>query len=123
MLTLSERSQRAWVDGDNELSNALWQAHLAEAHEDACKTASIHINEAMSQYATEDFLSDVISHITKLSKSRVTKADVTELITMLEQKAQELDSASEYGVDELKKAKFEMQLYTQQPMYGKRVYR
>jgi hypothetical protein len=123
MLTLSERSQQAWLNGNSELSDALWQAHLAEAHEDACKAASIHIGEAMGQYATEDFLSDVIAHVTELSKSKVTKSDMIYLIARLEQKEQELNSATEYGIDELKQAKFEMRLYTAETTIGKRVYK
>lgn len=123
MFTLAEQSQQAWLNGNNALSDVLWKAHIAEAHKDACKDASIYIEEAKGQYATEDFLSDVIAHVSKLAKSRVTKADMINLITMLEEKSQELASATEYGVEQLNLAKSEMAMYTTESMYGKRVYK
>ncbi len=101
--TYAELERLAYTQGDPA---AALYARLAdsESARDDIDEAQSHIDEAGTQYPAEDCLQDLIDHAHAMAQGRVTKAEVADFVSMLEERQGELARASEYGLDELRKA-------------------
>ena len=105
-LTYSERERAAYCAGHTRASDLLGKLADNEAAQDGQESAQVYINEAMTQYPSEDSLQHIISAMHALCKS-IRGDNRTALLAIVEDLTQaqsDLMHAGEYGKDELKKA-------------------
>ena len=103
-LPASEAERLAYAEGFTGTAELFARLSEAEHAAQNVEDAIVHIQEARSAFPAEDCLHDVITHAQALARARVTKADVQELVEMLENLQSELARSAEYGLHELKQA-------------------
>lgn len=103
-LPANEAERLAYAEGFTGTAELFARLSEAEHVAQGAQDALAHIQEARSAFPAEDCLQDTIKHAQMLARSRVTKADVQELMEMLENLQLELARSAEYGRDELKQA-------------------
>jgi hypothetical protein len=110
-MTLQELERAAFQMG-HPAAYYIGVAADAELANDGASNAQTHMQEAASQYPTEDFLCNPIEELQTLAK-RMRGENKTALLAIIETlDAIQLDTgrSSEYGRDELRKAEAELEL-------------
>ena len=103
-LPANEAERLAYSEGFTGTAELFARLSDAEHAAQSAQDALAHVQEARSAFPAEDCLQNVIEHAQMLARGRVTKADVQELVEMLENLQLELARSAEHGLDELKRA-------------------
>jgi uncharacterized protein YqcC (DUF446 family) len=106
-MTNHELERAAYMSGDTERAVLLAQIIELDAlcGDDTRQSAITYIEEAQTAFPGEDCLESIIQEARMMARARVTKAEVMQLVEMMESLQNELARSSEYGLDELKQAR------------------
>ena len=106
--THHELERISYITG-NGLAPVYEEASRIEAMEESMGDASSYIQEAKACMPEEDFLQELIDQCRVMGQGRVTKADVLAFCVQLEELQSEIAQSSEYGLEQLAKAKKELE--------------
>ena len=111
-LTYAERERAAYCAGHTRAADLLGALADHELAQDGADSAVVYIDEAATQYPSEDCLQPHISALRAMaSKLRGDKrAAMLVIVSDLEQTQSDLMHAGEYGRDELSKARAQLAL-------------
>lgn len=109
-LTYAERERADYCAGHTRAADLLGALADAETAQDCAESAVVYIDEAATQYPSEDCLQPHISALRAMaSKSRGdNRIAVLAIVAELEQTQSDLMHAGEYGRDELSKARAQL---------------
>ena len=105
-MNMNDLERAAYISGDIERATLLAQiADLESLCGDGTSESAItHIEEAKTAFPGEDCLESIIQEARMMARGRVTKAELMQLVEVMESLQDELARSSEYGLDELKQA-------------------
>ncbi len=106
--THHELERISYITG-NGLAPIYEEASRIEALEESAADACTYIQEAKCSIPEEDFLQELIDKCRAMSKGRVTMAEVAEFCKDLEDLQSQIAQSSEYGLEQLAKAKKELE--------------
>ena len=111
-LTYSERERAAYWAGHTRSAYLLGALADHEAQKEGAQSAAVYIDEAATQYPTEDCLQHHITALQALARNMRgdNRAAVLAIVADLEQTQSDMMHAGEYGRDELRKARGQLAL-------------
>ena len=111
-LTYSERERAAYCAGHTRAADLLGTLADYEIAQDGAESAAVYIDEAATQYPSEDCLQDHITALQALARNMRgdNRAAVLAIVAELEQTQSDLMHAGAYGRDELPKARAQLVL-------------